>query len=1772
MHRIRFRNVALLPLLFVIHSHPATPRLELDPASFEVRLTDEHPQFFIGFADGPPADTRGRFEAELVSPSDDVISRAKGEFALDPSSDRLRIEFPIESRKLTGGEDYRRLLWYRLRYRIEASFGSGSQTDLNGVAFLHDAITDLFEVHLTAAPRVRPGALYQVWVRASEPLSGLPRQGISIRGSIGPEEGESSGSVAARAFTGPNGLALLKFEVPNSMDESMGDSWAEIQVIAEKGTFSQSVDANVDIENGVQVFVQTDKAIYQPGQILRSRTLIFDSDRRSVVGLPVSFTVRDPRYSVVTRRFGTTSEHGIATFDWEMPENLRHGDYSIEIESEGLSIRGGNGTAVHVSRYELPEFSVRVKTDRAYYLPGQEPRVEVSANYLFGEPVPKGNVKIVREKRRSWNYRKQKWTIDEAEEIKGVADENGYFSTDLDVDALRDSSHRARRVSTVYTRDLRYTAYFTDSSTGRTEHRRFAVRLTNEEIHVRPVDFAERPGSPIRFYLKTEYADGEPAQCDVLFGPRESKHRTRISTNRHGLAEVSLPLIAAGSSSEFTFEATDGQGRSGRHVEKLYRFSKPAIRLETSRSLHSAGQPIEVAVHYPGKGPVVLYVANGGKVLITKRLELVDGSTKLRVPYQRGIRGEVILLAVAAYFTEYRPPFDSRHVLYPLDDVLDVRFDKLYDSYAPGEKLEIGISTSDPDGSPRKAVLGAVITDAAVEERAETKRRRRYWASPQGIAGYRIGDLLGIDDSERTDPELDLLAEVLLRKRVGYRPFVAERGRSFNLDPAKVFSEYFSRQFSSAQVQRALLSYSQSHGGFPADDDQLVEALETAGIDPLALQDPWGSPYYRSFGREARRFDQIHYKHRAADRGLAEGPILKTSRDVVHIHFRSPGPDRRTGTSDDIDASRHSGLVSTGRRWLGTPPTQGSNASNAPAQGGVTGVVRDTMGGSIPGASVRIDSAAGTSFFLGHTNDDGSYTVYGLPTGEYNLTFYMSGFRLNRIFKVFVSDSLFTVVDATLRVGTLTETVTVSSEASSLPLSGSGIAAALGNLDGGPSPSLRLRQFFPETLRWEPSLETDEQGRARLRVPLADSITEWSVQVTASTADGRIGTARTSLRAFQAFFLANDPPPFLTQGDEVALPVVLRNYGEAAQEVRVRLPNQDWFSHLEEPLKVARVEPDESRPLRFAIRADQPQEQARVRMTAESSQAADAVEKKIRVRPDAERVINSKSRFFVGSAEFAMAIPDSALSLGARAELKLYPDALSHFLDSLEGILMRPYGCAEQTISSTMPSLIVLRYLDHEPDGQAALKATAERYLRMGYQRLLPFQEEDGGFAYFPGGDADIALTAYAVRFLSLASDFVVVDLDVVESALEWLTSKQADGGYWSRYKDGNDLRKLTLTATVSRALSSAYRRGTRAESADINVGNAGAPVSRALEFLTSSNGRPSTYRLAMKAMAESNWGRADEAEDTLRELHSLRRDGKLGSFWDDDASTPFHGWGLAGRIETTALALEALLHVPNAGGRSAWEKSVQGGLAFVLGRKDQFGVWFSTRATANVLEALVAADEQIGKRSSSTSFKVLIDGQAVARKRLNPEVPGDSPWTLDLSERLSQGAGTIRIELDDPQARLTAQLVTSYYRPWTNRASRISGKGLDFSVDFDRTTLKLGETVTCTVRADRTDHRGSGMLLAEIGLPPGAEVDGSSLEQARIDSPLYRFDVLPDRVVAYLWPRKSDSSFRFRLRPRLPMKAKSAPSTLYDYYNPEARLTLAPKRFVVESEDQSMR
>ena len=111
-------------------------------------------------------------------------------------------------------------------------------------------------------------------------------------------------------------------------------------------------------------------------------------------------------------------------------------------------------------------------------------------------------------------------------------------------------------------------------------------------------------------------------------------------------------------------------------------------------------------------------------------------------------------------------------------------------------------------------------------------------------------------------------------------------------------------------------------------------------------------------------------------------------------------------------------------------------------------------------------------------------------------------------------------------------------------------------------------------------------------------------------------------------------------------------------------------------------------------------------------------------------------------------MPADAIKGSVQAELKIYPNLLAHVTEGFEGILRRPYGCGEQTISSTYPNVMALRLLKSTGQGEegrtAAIAMKARKFAQAGYDRLLGYRTASGGFGYWSKGEADLALRRFS--------------------------------------------------------------------------------------------------------------------------------------------------------------------------------------------------------------------------------------------------------------------------------------------------------------------------------------------------------------------------------------------------------------------------------------------
>ncbi|HTC64777.1 MAG TPA: alpha-2-macroglobulin family protein [Candidatus Saccharimonadales bacterium] len=2006
MRYVMFRVTGILTFVFFFSAGClAQGNLHINESAIRIQLLDQSTEVELTIENAARAPILANVTIELINPLGLEQSHANKEVSLQPGKNKVNLSMPpafAQNERADKGN----LLWYRLRYSIAANSVSGAPTEaLHGVLSVSEAVPNLFDLHVAAPQIVKAGERAAIRVRAVHPLTLHPIEGVTVQASLDVGADDNKPLLTPSAKTDRQGFATLTALLPHGISTDEID----VTVTGKLGDVSVDADSELNLDNFTTIMLSTDKPLYQPGQPLHMRLMVFDADHKAFAGKTIQVQVRDPDETMVFRADAQTSRFGVATADWQIPENLRLGDYRIQAISGEDDGRSQNANAsVKISRYDLPNFSVGVKPDHAYYLPGQNAEMEVRADYLFGEPVRRGHVRVVQESERRWNFREQKWDIKEEAAYEGDTDDQGHYVAHVSLSAAHDelSGNDYARF-----RDISFAAYYTDSSTGRTEQRRFDVRITRDPIHIYFIEpnYFQPSGLPIEFFISTENADGTPAECDVELrwiqtdargnpiGPLSGQILRRVRTNRYGIAKVTnlnIPMQSSSSNFSLNFLARDRKGLVGSQTESSQNSDHPGVRVSTDKTLYSLNQPIYAELAASTQDiRLVVDAVHDSQVLASQLVHVRHGHASVFFPANEKFQNEVTILAYALGTRNdesYDNIFGTRTVFFPKNHELSVEIRPSKLTYRPGEEVSAMLNVTGPEGALTEDALGILVVDKAVEERARTDRefggnsgffyfRGDNWVGYEELNGVRRSDLEKLDLSKPLPDGYEVVADALLQNNGADPEIFTSNTRSGDLrhifspeinplinplqdaltarykqsseypkteeslrnelaatgmgldnllDPwgmpfrfrfgminemdileiisagpdktfgteddfqvlrmewpyfkpnaeaiQKAVDEYHARtggyirdekslknelarrgidlnslkdpwnhvyryefgvnrtnftitvssagpdgrfdtktapsvdDFSlgttsidyfgdtNAKIDAALNKVFKDTHAFPEDMDQLTRGLQNSGIYWDALKDPWGRPFYAVFRQDAMYADRIKMETYESHIGkaLQHTEIVPVTRQMNYLYLRSAGEDGIEGTADDfyVAAFSRASFERTGHDQNAS--TISNSIIFSGASGAISGTVIDASRAAIPETEVTAKNISSGQTFTAKTDDSGNYVLRNLPAGIYTVEFISTGFRDAVITEVPVRSSNATNLDATLEVGSVTQEVTVTAEAAQvnmtmsteLPLNGRSYSSLISLARGAAMPARpeststpRLREYFPETLLWQPEIVTDSNGRARLKFPLADNITTWKVSAIASTKTGEIGTAEKEIRAFQPFFVEHDPPKFLTTGDEIELPVVLRNYLDHNLQMTTELKPETWFTSMS-PTSVKTVVPArDSTSEVFKFQAAASIKNGKQRIVAKGAEVGDAMERAVTVRPNGEEHVDTTSQILGDSVGVDIRIPDNAIPGSLEGTLKIYPNLNAHVLESIEGILERPYGCAEQTISSAYPSLLYLQYAKDLRGVSPAIVARAKRYVELGYGRLLSYQAADGGITYWGRGDSDPALTAYALKFLSSAREFANVDDSIAQQNLSWLVSHEQDDGRWiaTTWGGPEDVRRSAiLTAYIARVLAATKVVVAHRQENDRLAKSATTAVARSLDYLQKqSNASDEPYLIASYALASFSAGDKARFTESLERLRKLEhREGNY-SYWSLETNTPFYGWGLTGRIETTAIVLQAFEESSEA--NTSDEPVLSRGLLFLLRNQDPIGIWFSTQATVNVLETLHSftspstTEETDSTSKSNPAASILVDGRPVLTLNMPNPDELSAPVIADISKYISAGPHHVEISRGAASAKASLQLIADYYVPWTHTGKNESVQHEDKSSDmlrlqikYDNPSSKVGESIRCNVEAERIGFHGYGMMLAEIGLPPGAEVDRDSIEKAMKESSwdINQYEVLPDRLVVYLWPHAGGTKFSFTFKPRFGLKALTRPSTLYDYYNPDAQAVVEPTQFFV--------
>ncbi|XP_077662124.1 alpha-2-macroglobulin-like protein 1 [Eretmochelys imbricata] len=460
----------------------------------------------------------------------------------------------------------------------------------------------LLLLHLTAGtsaePRyvvVSPAVLYHPHTgTVSVHLSDLNE---TVRVSVRLERGD-----------GPSAIPLLEREV----QEPRLHENVRFQVPAPSGGQQEAAELHVSIRGDALHFserkkvllqalepgalVQTDKAVYKPGQTVKFRIVSLDKDFiPSPRKLPL-VTLQDPSGNRIAQWRNVTPQQGIVDLSLPLSAEPALGTYAIQAQ--------GTRHSFSVEEYVLPKFEVILELPPVVTVLDETILLRVCGRYSYGKPVlGRVQASLCREKQPSYPWYRLYLGLTECMKLTGRTESNGCFSREVGT-APFNLTHSG------YKRSLQAKASLMEEGTGvelnATKHCDIVSEIAT--VTFEDADATYKAGIPYTGKMLLKAADGsalknEKLQLFVSYGDK-NKAQTFL-TDESGRA--SFELDTSGWTGSVTLKVNDSAGDdtvspiypdTHRHLESFYSKSQSFLKIHSLGGVLPCDQAQQLQVDY----------------------------------------------------------------------------------------------------------------------------------------------------------------------------------------------------------------------------------------------------------------------------------------------------------------------------------------------------------------------------------------------------------------------------------------------------------------------------------------------------------------------------------------------------------------------------------------------------------------------------------------------------------------------------------------------------------------------------------------------------------------------------------------------------------------------------------------------------------------------------------------------------------------------------------------------------------------------------------------------------------------------------------------------------------------------------------------------------------------------------------------------------------------------------------------------------------------------
>jgi alpha-2-macroglobulin-like protein len=674
------------------------------------------------------------------------------------------------------------------------------------------------------------------------------------------------------------------------------------------------------------------------------------------------------------------------------------------------------------------------------------------------------------------------------------------------------------------------------------------------------------------------------------------------------------------------------------------------------------------------------------------------------------------------------------------------------------------------------------------------------------------------------------------------------------------------------------------------------------------------------------------------------------------------------------------------------------------------------------------------------------------------------------------------------------------------------------------------REDFRSTVYWNHTIVTDGKGQASISFYNNDAVSAFRITAEGISGSGLAGRAEVAYHTQLPFSLDIKLPEFLGFEDELKLAVNVKNETSSTLTGKLTLTAAAGISIDGEEATNVEVAPESVRKVRFTLRSTGIEGDFPITIKLKSPGYDDEIKHIIHVQPVGFPVqLSFSGKQLDKSVRFSV---DDAEKGTLKAALTAFPDVLSDLFTGAESILREPYGCFEQTSSSTFPNILALQFMEQTGLINEPVRSKALGYIRNGYKRLVSFEVSGGGFEWFGQPAAHEALTAYGlIEFHEMKKVYPEVSDRLIERTRQWLLSRRNGNGTFKLQTRGFDdfsrpsgnvsniYITYALSETGERSLDTEYQYN-----------------------LTEAWKANDMYQLALMASIAYNLKKFGDYEKLIAYFEKKILSPGLDQLYASHSVVRSQGISLSN--ETVSLWALALMKSPH-----AELDKISKCINYLLSRRS-FGMFGSTQATILSLKALTEYARLARSTRDAGEIQVLVGNQIAERLPYQKEVR--DPLVMNrFADRLIDGEQTLRVHFDGTTEPLPYSVNIQWYtkKPPSSEACQVG-----LTTSLAESAINVNETVRLTIALTNKSSDGLPMTLAVIGIPAGLNVQPWQLKELQEKKVFDFYEVIGGKLILYYRQMSplAVHAIHLDLKAEIAGTFQGASSSAYLYYTNE--------------------